>query len=120
MTVRAAGGDVRTLPSLADILDQQPNAVVAADRDGNLVYANAYATALYGLPDHPSHLVGRSLAVLGFEEGDAPRLHRPCQAGGARQALGRHAGGQAGRRVPVAHPGAGRPAAMIRRARSTA
>jgi len=62
------------LPSLTDILDQQPNAVVAADRDGNLVYANAYATALYGLPDHPSHLVGRSLAVLGFEEGDAPRL----------------------------------------------
>ena len=74
MTVRAAGSDVRTLPSLTDILDQQPNAVVAADRDGNLVYANAYATALYGLPDHPSHLVGRSLAVLGFEEGDAPRL----------------------------------------------
>jgi PAS domain S-box-containing protein len=74
MTVRAAGGDVRTLPSLTDILDQQPNAVVAADRDGNLVYANAYATALFGLPDHPSHLVGRSLAVLGFEEGDAPRL----------------------------------------------
>src|SRR6202167_5693853 len=74
MTVRAAGSDVRMLPSLTDILDQQPNAVVAADRDGNLVYANAYATALYGLPDHPSHLVGRSLAVLGFEEGDAPRL----------------------------------------------
>src|ERR1700691_5455004 len=74
MTVRAAGSDVRTLPSLTDILDQQPNAVVAADRDGNLVYANAYATALYALPDHPSHLVGRSLAVLGFEEGDAPRL----------------------------------------------
>src|ERR1700683_835102 len=74
MTVRAAGSDVRTLPSLTDILDQQPNAVVAADRDANLVYANADATALYGLPDHPSHLVGRSLAVLGFEEGDAPRL----------------------------------------------
>jgi PAS domain S-box-containing protein len=74
MTVRAAGGDVRTHPSLTDILDQQPNAVVAADRDGNLVYANAYATALFGLPDHPSHLVGRSLTVLGFEEGDAPRL----------------------------------------------
>jgi PAS domain S-box-containing protein len=74
MTVRAAGGDVRTLPSLTDILDQQPNAVVAADRDGNLVYANVYATALFGLPDHPSHLVGRSLTVLGFEEGDAPRL----------------------------------------------
>jgi PAS domain S-box-containing protein len=74
MTVRAAGGDVRTRPSLTDILDQQPNAVVAADRDGNLVYANAYATALFGLPGHPSHLVGRSLTVLGFEEGDAPRL----------------------------------------------
>jgi PAS domain S-box-containing protein len=74
MTVRAAGSDVRTLPSLSDILDQQPNAVVAADRDGNLVYANVYATALFGLPDHPSHLVGRSLTVLGFEEGDAPRL----------------------------------------------
>ena len=74
MTVRAAGRDVRTLPSLADILEQQPNAVVAADRDGNLLYANAYATALFGLPDHPSHLVGRSLIALGFEEGDAPRL----------------------------------------------
>src|SRR5580704_10337914 len=74
MTVRAAGSDVRMLPSPMEILDQQPNAVVAADRDGNLVYANAYATALFGLPDHPSHLVGRSLAVLGFEEGDAPRL----------------------------------------------
>jgi len=74
MTVRAAGSDVRMLPSLTDILDQQPNAVVAADRDGNLVYANVYATALFGLPDHPSHLVGRSLTVLGFEEGDAPRL----------------------------------------------
>src|SRR5580658_1750004 len=74
MTVRAARSDVRMLPSPMEILDQQPNAVVAADRDGNLVYANAYATALFGLPDHPSHLVGRSLAVLGFEEGDAPRL----------------------------------------------
>jgi len=67
MTVRAAGSDVRMLPSPMEILDQQPNAVVAADRDGNLVYANAYATALFGLPDHPSHLVGKSLAVLGFE-----------------------------------------------------
>src|ERR1700735_4166728 len=74
MTVRAAGGDVRTLPSLKDILDQQPNAVVAADRDGNLLYANAYAAALFGLPSDPSHLVGRSLIALGFEEGDAPRL----------------------------------------------
>jgi len=74
MTVRAAGRDVRTLPSLADILEQQPNAVVAADRDGNLLYANAYATVLFGLPDHHSHLVGRSLIALGFEEGDAPRL----------------------------------------------
>ena len=28
-----------------------------------------------GFPDHPSHLVGRSLVSLGFEEGDAPRVN---------------------------------------------
>ena len=74
MRARAAEDDVRLLPSMTDILDQQPNALVAADRDGNLVYANAYAAALFGLPEQPSHLVGHSLIALGFEEGDAPRL----------------------------------------------
>ena len=68
MTVRAAGSDVRMLPSLTDILDQQPNAVVAADRDGNLVYANAYATALYGLPSTVKALPGERPAVeVSFE-----------------------------------------------------
>jgi PAS domain S-box-containing protein len=71
---RTSGDGVRSLPAPADILEQMANAVVIADQDGNLLYANPYATALFGLPDHPSHLVGQSLLGLGFEEGDASRV----------------------------------------------
>jgi PAS domain-containing protein len=84
MTVRAAGSDVRMLPSPMEILDQQPNAVVAADRDGNLVYANAYATALFGLPDHPSHLVGRVTVVLPTLRASPTLSSRWCTAGPGR------------------------------------
>ncbi len=49
--------------------------MVVADCDGNLLYANPYAVALFGFPDHASHLVGQSLIALGFEEGDAPRVN---------------------------------------------
>ena len=74
MTARAPGGAVRSLPGPAEILEQVPNAVVVADRDGCLLYANSYAAAMFGLPGHPSHLVGQSLRAFGFEEGEAPRV----------------------------------------------
>ena len=36
---------------------------MVTDRDGNLLYANPYAVALFGFPDHAAHLVGRSAAL---------------------------------------------------------
>jgi len=66
---------LRPAPAPADILDQLYAGVVVIDTDGNLLYANDYAVRLFGFPDQASRLVGRSLALLGFEEGDAPRVH---------------------------------------------
>jgi PAS domain S-box-containing protein len=66
---------LRPAPDPADILDQLHAAVVVIGTDGNLLYANDYAVHLFGFPDQASHLVGQSLASLGFEEGDAPRVH---------------------------------------------
>ena len=74
MRARVSGDGVRSLPGPADILEQVPNAVVVADRDGNLLYANTYAAALFGFAGHSSHLVGESLSAFGFEEGEAPRI----------------------------------------------
>ena len=65
---------VRSLPGPADILEQLEAALVVTGVDGNLLYANPYAVRLFGFPDDAAHLVGRSLASLGFEEGDAPRV----------------------------------------------
>jgi PAS domain S-box-containing protein len=59
----------------ADILEQLQMAVVVTDRGCNLLYANAFAANLLGLPDAPARLVGRSLVSLGFEEGDARRVN---------------------------------------------
>jgi PAS domain S-box-containing protein len=58
----------------ADILEQLQTALVVTDRACNLLYANAFAATLFGLPDAPARLVGRSLVSLGFEEGDARRV----------------------------------------------
>jgi PAS domain S-box-containing protein len=66
---------LRSAPVPADILDQLDAAVVVTGTDGNLLYANDYAVRLFGFPDQAAHLVGQSLASLGFEEGDAPRVH---------------------------------------------
>jgi PAS domain S-box-containing protein len=66
---------LRPAPVPADILDQLHAGVVVIDTDGNLLYANDYAVRLFGFPDQASRLVGQSLASLGFEEGDAPRVH---------------------------------------------
>jgi PAS domain S-box-containing protein len=75
MKSQTPGGIVRSHPGPADILDQLASAVVVADPDGNLLYANSYAVALFGFPDHASRLVGQSLIALGFEEGDTPRVN---------------------------------------------
>jgi PAS domain S-box-containing protein len=56
------------------------------DRLGNLQYANAFAAGLFGFPDDPRHLTGRSLLSLGFEEGD---LQKASELEG--QVLGGHA-----------------------------
>lgn len=52
------------------VLAQVEAAVVVTDRDSNLLYANAHAAKLFGFPDEPERLVGRSLLSLGFEEQD--------------------------------------------------
>ncbi len=59
----------------ADILEQLQMAVVVTDRGCKLLYANAFAANLLGLPDTPARLVGRSLVSVGFEEGDARRVN---------------------------------------------
>ncbi len=68
------GGAVHALLAPADILEQLQMAVVVTDRSCSLLYANAFAATLFGLPDTPANLVGRSLVSLGFE-GDARRLN---------------------------------------------
>jgi PAS domain S-box-containing protein len=56
--------------SADDVLEDAESAIVVTDRLGNLQYANAFAAGLFGFPDDPRHLTGRSLLSLGFEEGD--------------------------------------------------
>jgi PAS domain S-box-containing protein len=45
--------------------------IVVIDPDCALLYANTFAVSLFGFPDDPAHLVGRSLLSLGLEQGDA-------------------------------------------------
>ncbi len=65
---------LHSVPSTAEILEQMSSAVMVADRNGCLLYANRYAENLFGFPDQAAHLVGKPLVSLGFEEGDAPRV----------------------------------------------
>jgi PAS domain S-box-containing protein len=44
--------------------------IVVTDPKCALLYANTFAVSLFGFPDDPAHLVGRSLLSLGLEEGD--------------------------------------------------
>ena len=57
------------------VLDQAEAGVVVTDRLGNLQYANSFAVRLFGFPDDPGRLVGRSLLSLGFEEGDLQKAN---------------------------------------------
>ena len=63
-------GDIASRLGGDAVLDQAEAGVVVTDRLGNLQYANSFAVRLFGFPDDPGHLVGRSLLSLGFEEGD--------------------------------------------------
>ena len=63
-------GEMATSLGADAVLGQAEAGVVVTDRLGNLQYANSFAVRLFGFPDDPGHLVGRSLLSLGFEEGD--------------------------------------------------
>jgi PAS domain S-box-containing protein len=71
----AAGAAVHPFHGPTDILEQMQMAVVVTDRGCNLLYANAFAAKMFGMPDAPARLVGRSLVSLGFEEGDTRRVN---------------------------------------------
>jgi PAS domain S-box-containing protein len=45
--------------------------IVVTDQACGLLYANSFAVSLFGFPDDPGHLIGRSLLSLGIEQGDA-------------------------------------------------
>ena len=55
------------------VLGQVEAGVVVIDPQGKLLYANSCAVMLFGFPDDGAHLIGRPLASLGFEEGDAQK-----------------------------------------------
>ncbi|HEV8221538.1 MAG TPA: SpoIIE family protein phosphatase [Streptosporangiaceae bacterium] len=92
--MRRQAGPLRLADELATVsplapdavLEDAESAIVVTDRLGNLQYANAFAAGLFGFPDDPRHLTGRSLLSLGFEEGD---LQKASELEG--QVLGGHA-----------------------------
>ncbi len=61
----------RSRLTAADVLDQMAASVVVTDMDGVLLFANPYAAALLGFAGDPSSLVGRPLAALVLDAGDA-------------------------------------------------
>lgn len=71
----AVVGDIAARLGGDAVLDQAEAGVVVTDRLGNLQYANSFAVRLFGFPDDPGHLVGRSLLSLGFEEGDLQKAN---------------------------------------------
>jgi PAS domain S-box-containing protein len=69
MTRWDAGAFGAYLPAEA-VLQQVETAVIATDRDSNLIYANAHAAKLFGFPPDFHHLIGHSILQLGFEKAD--------------------------------------------------
>ncbi len=110
------------LPSMtaSDVLEQMATGVVVTDQKLALLYANAFAVSLFGFPDDSAHLIGRSLASLGLEQGDAAIVTahgRPCAA---RLAVGRHARQPCDWTDPECSYGRTRPRCAPRPARSPA
>ena len=73
MTEQATTGYDSYLPAGA-ILGQMGAAVVVTDRQGNLLYANPFAVALFGFPADAAKLLGRPILTLGFTGGDAGKV----------------------------------------------
>jgi PAS domain S-box-containing protein len=59
------------LLTASEVLAQVSTGVVVTDTRCALLYANSFAVSLFGFPDDPANLVGRSLFSLGLEQGDA-------------------------------------------------
>ncbi|HSZ49405.1 MAG TPA: SpoIIE family protein phosphatase [Streptosporangiaceae bacterium] len=57
--------------SATEVLDHMATGIVVTDQACGLLYANSFAVSLFGFPDDPGHLIGRSLLSLGIEQGDA-------------------------------------------------
>jgi PAS domain S-box-containing protein len=62
--------DMHHLLTASQVLDHVSTGIVVTDTDCRLLYANGFAVSLFGFPDEPSGLVGRSLRSLGLEQGD--------------------------------------------------
>jgi PAS domain S-box-containing protein len=113
--LRLADAPASAAPLGADtVLAGTESGIVVADLLGNLQYANAFAAALFGFPDDPRHLTGRSLLSLGFEEGDlrkASQLQGQVLGGRAWEgtfAVQRHDGSRVfvrAQAVPLRPPG---------------
>ena len=67
---RAADAGYESYLPAQTILAQISAAVVVTDRQGNLLYANPFAVALFGFPDG-GKLLGRPVLSLAFTGGDA-------------------------------------------------
>ena len=63
----------------SQVLGQMATGIVVTDPDCMLLYANAFAVSLFGFPDDPAHLVGRSLLSLGLEEGDVATVQHMAE-----------------------------------------
>jgi PAS domain S-box-containing protein len=69
--MRAPGEAEYLRLTASDVLDQMATGVVVVDRDCQLMYANGFATALFGFPDNSQHLTGSPLLSLGIEKSDS-------------------------------------------------
>jgi serine phosphatase RsbU (regulator of sigma subunit) len=56
------------------LLDQAEMAVIVTDRRCNLLYLNAYATRLMGMPADAPRLIGQSVLSIGFAAGDQDKV----------------------------------------------
>jgi PAS domain S-box-containing protein len=63
----------------SEVLEQMATGIVVTDRDCALRYANSFAVALFGFPDDPAHLTGRSLLSLGIEQGDVTTVQHMAE-----------------------------------------
>jgi PAS domain S-box-containing protein len=57
-----------------EVLDQVATGVVVTDKNGVVLFANAFAAGLLGADHEPAELVGRPVASLGLERGDAAAM----------------------------------------------